>query len=194
MPGWQQFYEEYGEQIEVVVIAQDAQGAEVARPWVEKAGGTYRALLDQHNAIGKAYNVKFVPVGIFVDEEGRLVRAVGSVNIDKGTLRGELVEWITSGMIPSAWRDADKGAKPRALTADEQAADAKFQRAIALLKQGKREDAVAELKRAYVLDPKNWLIRKQLWAIENPGMFYDGKVDYRWQKEQMAREDEELKK
>ena len=178
----------------MVVIAQDAQGAEVASPWVEKAGGTYRALLDQHNEIGKAYNVKYVPVGIFVDEEGRLARAVGSVNIGNGTLREELVEWITSGAVLSAWRDADKGAKPRALTADEQEADTKFQRAIALIEQGKREDAIAELKRAYVLDPKNWLIRKQLWAIENPGMFYDGKVDYRWQKEQMARENEELKK
>ena len=97
------------------MIAQDAQGAEVAKPWVEKAGGTYRALLDQHNAIGKAYNVKFVPVGIFVDEEGRLVRAVGSVSIDNETLRGELVEWITTGDIPSAWRNADKGCEtPRA--------------------------------------------------------------------------------
>ena len=56
----------------MVVIAQDAQGAEVASPWIKKAGGTYRALLDQHNEIGKAYNVKFVPVGIFVDEEGHL--------------------------------------------------------------------------------------------------------------------------
>lgn len=176
------------------MIAQDAQGAEVARPWVEKAGGTYRALLDQHNAIGKAYNVKFVPVGIFVDEEGRLVRSVGSVSIDNEALRGELVEWITTGDIPGVWRNSDKEEKPRVLTADEREADAIFQRAIALLKQGKREDAIAELKRAYVLDPKNWLIRKQLWAIENPGMFYDGKVDYRWQKEQMAREDEELKK
>ena len=129
-----------------------------------------------------------------MDEEGRLVRSVGSVNIDNETLRGELVAWITTGAIPDAWRDGDKGAKPRALTADEQEADAIFQRAIVLLKQGKKENAIAELKRAYVLDPKNWLIRKQLWAIENPGMFYDGKVDYRWQKEQMAREDEELKK
>ena len=49
-------------------------------------------------------------------------------------------------MIPSAWRDGDKGAKPRALTADEQEADAKFQRAIALLKQGKREDADCRVK------------------------------------------------
>ena len=106
------FTKEFGEQIEVVVIAQDAQGAEVASPWIKKAGGTYRALLDQHNEIGKAYNVKFVPVGIFVDEEGRLARAVGSVNIGNRTLREELVEWITSGAVPSAGAMQIKGQNP----------------------------------------------------------------------------------
>lgn len=34
-----------------------------------------------------------------------------------------------------------------------------------------------------------WLIRKQLWAIETPEAFYEGNVDFEWQKEQMAREE-----
>ena len=49
------------------MIAQDAQGAEVARPWVEKAGGTFRSLLDQENVVGKRYGLKYVPVGILRD-------------------------------------------------------------------------------------------------------------------------------
>ena len=36
-----------------------------------------------------------------------------------------------------------------------------------------------------VLDPQNWNMRKQLWAIENPDKFYAGDVDYGWQKEQV---------
>ncbi|MCZ6631791.1 MAG: hypothetical protein O7G87_00165 [bacterium] len=176
----------------MVVIAQDAQGADVAKPWVEKAGGTYRALLDQHNVIGKAYNLKFVPVGIFVDEEGRLVRAVGSVNIDKEGFQEELNSWVTTGGIPEAWIAADKQAFPVALTPEEQEADARFQLAIVLLKQKKKEEAIGELKRAFRLDPKNWLIRKQLWAIETPEAFYEGNVDFGWQKEQMAREEAAL--
>ena len=36
---------------EVVAIAQDVQGAEVAIPWMEKAKATYRCLLDRHNAV-----------------------------------------------------------------------------------------------------------------------------------------------
>lgn len=174
------------------MIAQDAQGAEVAKPWVEKAGGTYRALLDQHNAIGKTYNLKFVPVGIFVDEDGRLARAVSSVNIGDDTFREELAEWATKGSIPKAWVDADKQTQIRELTAEEQEADARFQLAIVLLQNGKKDDAIAELKRAFVLDPKNWLIRKQLWAIETPEAFYSGDVDYGWQKQQAAKEDAQL--
>ena len=86
-----------------MVIAQDVQGAEVAKPWIEKAGGTYRALLDQHNAIGKAYNLKYVPVGIILDEEGRLAKAVGNVNIDDDDFAGQLTEWVERGDIPQAW-------------------------------------------------------------------------------------------
>ena len=174
------------------MIAQDAQGAEVARPWVEKAGGTYRALLDRHNAVGKAYNLKFVPVGILVDEEGRLVRAVGSVNIGNEDFRRELSEWATTGAIPKAWIDADRQAAPRELTPDEAEADARFQLAIVLLERGNRDGAIAELKRAFRLDPQNWLIRKQLWAIETPGAFYEGDVDYTWQKAQREGEDAEM--
>lgn len=171
-----------------MVIAQDAQVAEVAKPWVEKAGGTYRALLDQYNVIGKSYNLKFVPVGIFVDEEGKLVRTVGSVNIGDDDLQNELAEWATSGTVPKAWADVDKDTKLRSLTAEEKEADARFQLAVVLLESGKRKEAIVELKQAFVLDPQNWLIRKQLWAIETPEAFYDGDVDYGWQKEQMARE------
>jgi len=176
----------------VVVIAQDAQGADVAKPWVEKAGGTYRALLDQHNAIGKAYSLKYVPVGILVDEEGRLARAVGSVNIDQDAFHSELVDWVTTGVIPKGWIDADKGSQPKALTPDEKEADARFQLAIVLLENGKKDEAIVELKNAFRLDPENWLIRKQLWAIESPEAFYDGNVDYGWQKAQMERENASL--
>lgn len=171
-----------------MVIAQDAQGVEVARPWVEKAGGTFRALLDQRNQVGKAYNLKFVPVAILVDGDGRLVRPVGSVNIDDDTFYQELKSWAESGLIPATWREGES-AEIRPMTGGEQEADARFQLAIVLLDQGKREPAIAELKEAFKLDPRNWLIRKQLWAVETPEAFYVGDVDYAWQKEQMSREE-----
>lgn len=175
-----------------MVIAQDLQGAEVAKPWVEKAGGTYRALLDQHNAVGKAYNLKYVPVGIIVDEEGRLAKAVSNVNIDDDDFAGQLAEWVETGAIPQEWIHNDRQDEPRQLSADEAEADARFQLAQVLLQKGEKDEAIAELKRAVQLDPQNWLIRKQLWAIEVPEAFYEGNVDYAWQKAQMEREEQEL--
>lgn len=176
----------------MVVIALDAQGAQAARPWVEKAGGEYRALLDQHNALGKACGVKYVPVGIVVDEDGRLARPVGIVNIGDPDFRQQLSEWSETGSIPRAWREIEgEGALP-APTADEREADARFQLAIVLLERGQRDEALAELRRAVRLDPQNWLIRKQMWALESPDAFYAGEVDYSWQKQQMEKEEGSL--
>lgn len=176
----------------MVVIAQDAQGAGVARPWVEKAGGTYRALLDQHNFIGKAYNLKYVPVGIAVDETGRLVMPVSSVDIQDAGFRAELEQWARAAIVPERWAGMEGGGAPRALTPDEQEADARFQLAIALLAQDKKPEAIAELEQAVRLDPQNWLIRKQLWAIDQPEAFYAGGVDYTWQEARQEVEAREL--
>ena len=174
--------------MDVVVIAQDAQGAEVARPWVEKAGGTFRSLLDQENKLGKLYQLKYVPVGILVDEYGRLVRPVGSVNVNEDEFRSELVRWVSGKTAPASW-STSSGAELREMTPEEEEADARFQLGIVLLKNNKRDRAIDEFRAAMVLDPQNWLIRKQLWAIESPDAFYDGDVDYGWQKEQMGREE-----
>ena len=172
-----------------MVIALDAQGAQAARPWVEKAGGEYRALLDQHNALGKACGVKYVPVGIVVDEDGRLARPVGSVNIGDEEFCRQLGEWVETGSIPRAWREMEGDRALPTPTADEREADARFQLAVVLLERFQRDEALAELRRAVRLDPQNWLIRKQMWALESPEAFYAGEVDYGWQKQQMEKEE-----
>ncbi len=172
------------------MVACDAQGASVAIPWVERAGGTYTALLDQHNAIGKLFGVKYVPLGIIVDEQGRLARPVSSVNIDEEAFRDELASWVETGRVPDVWREM-ASQPPAEMTPAEREADARFQLAIVLLEAGKRPEAISELKRAFRLDPQNWLIRKQLWAVEHPEAFYQGDVDYTWQKRQIQLEDAE---
>lgn len=58
-----------------------------------------------------------------------------------------------------------------------------------LLQQEKREAALAGFRKALELDPANWRIRKQIWAIENPDKFYaKPNPDYRWQKEALEKE------
>jgi tetratricopeptide (TPR) repeat protein len=68
-------------------------------------------------------------------------------------------------------------------------AEVLFTWGMVLLHQQNKDAALAKLKEARDLDPKNWLIRKQIWAIENPEKFYSGhSPDYGWQKEELARE------
>ena len=94
--------------------------------------------------------------------------------------------------IPDPWIQGDRQERPTPLTLDEREADARYQLAIVLLDQGKRQEAIDQLKRAFRTDPNNLLIQKQLWAIETPQAFYDGEVDYDWQKTQIQKEEKEI--
>ena len=48
----------------------------------------------------------------------------------------------------------------------------------------RKQEALEVLNQGFAKYPKNWLIRKQKWAVENPEKFYQGAVDYRWQRQQ----------
>lgn len=64
----------------------------------------------------------------------------------------------------------------------------RFQAAALMLSRGETEGASALLRKALRFDPKNWLVRKQIWAIENPDRFYAGEIDYEWQNERLQEE------
>ena len=57
---------------------------------------------------------------------------------------------------------------------------------LALYRADDVDGARAKWREASVLDPDNYVIHKQLWAIENPERFYGERVDMAWQKEQLA--------
>ena len=60
---------------------------------------------------------------------------------------------------------------------------------LVLLQEGKKPAGLEKLKHARDLDPDNWRIRKQIWAIENPDKFYTGESpDFGWQNEQLKKE------
>ena len=152
----------------------------------------FPTLIDRHNEIGKSYAVKYVPVGILLDGEGILVRPVGPVDIADAVFREELTEWIVSGSLPPSWKQPPEGRDELVQLSDrERQADEHLQKAIAHLDRGERDAALDELQKGSALDPDNWLIRKQGWAVENPEAFYEGEVDYQWQKAQIESDENE---
>ena len=143
------------------MIARDAQGAELVPPLGRKGGGTYGgALLDQDNFIGKAYNLKYVPVGLAVDETERLVRPMGSVNIQDAEFLADLKGWAETDWIAKRWCGLPSGGLPQPMNPGERQADDHFQMAIPLLHEEKKQEAIARLKEAVRLDPQTWVIRK----------------------------------
>ncbi len=40
-------------------------------------------------------------------------------------------------------------------------------------------------REASALEPRTFIINKKLWAVEHPEKFYDGPVDFDWQREQL---------
>ena len=65
------------DRLEILAVAIDAQGAKVVRPWVERAGATYKVVVDQENVLGQRYGLKAVPRGMLVDEAGFLFGDLG---------------------------------------------------------------------------------------------------------------------
>ena len=122
-----------------------------------------------------------------IDEVGRMVKAPFSINVaDKKTLM-MLEKWLSDPDYNAALlRDMQRSNESVTQTLTE--ATARFQLGLILLEGGKKQEAMAEWRKALALDPQNWIIHKQIWAVEHPDKFYDGGVDYGWQKTQLEAE------
>jgi len=59
--------------------------------------------------------------------------------------------------------------------------------ATAYLDLRQKEKALAALQQASALDPDNWIIHKQIWAIEHPEQFYPA-INPDWQRERLKEE------
>jgi tetratricopeptide (TPR) repeat protein len=55
-------------------VALDADGVEAAGPWIDRAKTTHPALIDQTHQLDELLGVVNVPSGIWIDEDGMIVR------------------------------------------------------------------------------------------------------------------------
>lgn len=171
----------------MVSIAIDAQGASVVRPWHAAADADFVTLIDSENIFGTRYNLKAIPYGVMIDEAGWLVKAPFNVNVKDEKTIEMLEKWLSvADYNTELLHDMKPSNEPPAKTNAEAAA--RFQLGLVLLEDGKKAEAMAEWRKALVLDPQNWIIHKQIWAVEHPDKFYEGGVDYGWQKAQLEAE------
>lgn len=178
---WQQIHETLADRPATILsVAIDAQGSDRVRPYVEQARATFPTLLDETNVLSRLLGFKAVPNGVLVDESGVVRHAkFGGFNVQDAPTRAMVERWLSEGWLEAPAADATETLDAEALRL--------FEQGLAAVRRGDRESAARAWRQAAGRDPKNWLIRKQLWALEHPDRFYSGPVDFDWQKEQIAK-------
>ncbi|MBM3216584.1 tetratricopeptide repeat protein [Candidatus Poribacteria bacterium] len=117
-------------------------------------------------------------------EAMRAYEALVRLAPNDGRLWAELAE----SRRRSGESSAAMAAYERALELGAESASVHFGLGALLMAQGRKNEAVDHLRRALRLEPNNYVIRKQIWALEHPDRFYEGGIDWDWQREQLERE------
>lgn len=177
MPVWQSIYEELKDQnFELISAAQDTGGEVAAGPIFDRANVTYTALIDENHTISSLYNLVNVPSGVWIDEEGRVVR------IDEGTytkaakVLGNTIghdgyvpalrDWVAKGeqsefiMSPE---EVTSNIRPR--SSDEELAEPTFKLANHFYREGNMEAANTYWDKAQTLSPESWNFHRQDWSF-----------------------------
>ncbi len=158
------------------------QGADRARPYVEKASATYATVVDEANALGQLYGFKAIPNLFLIEADGTVAfKELGTFNVREPAKRAIVDRWVETGTTDDRGNSED-------IDGSHALANAHFLFGQQFYKRGLTREALAEWRKGVALEPDNYNIRKQIWAIENPDRFYDGKVDYDWQDEQLAKD------
>ena len=182
---------------EIISVAQDTGGAKDAGPWIaplqyldakpdlpkdtiqtaKKIGPlTYTVLVDEKHLVSKLYNMVNVPTGVWINEQGRIVRPneVAFVDdrfknftgMDSAPYLNALKDWVEKG-DKSAYVMSEDHLREK-LTAQDpnifQAA-AEFGLGEQLYKSGHQTEAVAHFKEAQRLNPKSWNYKRQAYAL-----------------------------
>ncbi|MCZ8516967.1 tetratricopeptide repeat protein [Paenibacillus filicis] len=155
------------------------------KPYV--SGTSFPTMVDTENKLADLFGFKIVPNGIFMDVDGtiRLIKQGFHVTNEEHVksveqlLRGE-IETVELKDIYYKVHDASSELKI-------QLAQTKFKLGMAYAQQSRIEESLKELDEALLLDPDNFLIRKQRWYIRYPEKFSPA-IDIDWQQLQLEKE------
>lgn len=178
LAGWQKVYEDLKDKnFEIVAAAQDTGGPQVVFPWYEKAHVTFTALADPHHTVSSLYQIINVPSGIWVDEQGRIVRPAEVSYSKQQKIMGQLIgdnryaqgvrDWVEKGpssafVLPPETLSKKLQARPR----DLRLADAHFKLGVYFFEHDQREQAASHWQQSQKLNPDSWNYHRQEWSFD----------------------------
>ncbi len=162
----------------------DAAAPGKARELYQKAGVSFVRGIDRADMLFETLDFEVVPNGFFVDENG-IVRYAkfGGFEVRDDTDRAA-IEGLLAKPLSSV-----SAAKASTTTAEAPSGPAGrwFRLGVRALERGDKKTAAQHWRKALELDPANFVIRKQIWALEHPEQFYPA-INAQWQREQLAKE------
>jgi peroxiredoxin len=177
LPGWQSVYDELkGQNFELVAIALDTEGESAAGKFYDRAKATYTTLIDTKHTVGSLYQMVNVPSGVWIDEEGRIVRPAEVAYSKKLTVLGQeigdekyvpaLRDWVEKGSASEFVMNPDKLAEHLQPRSENLAkADAYFKLGVYFYEQGDRAEAKKYWEQSQQLNPENWNYHRQDWSF-----------------------------
>jgi len=181
LPGWQAIYSELeGQGFEIISAAQDAGGEAAAGPWFDRSKATFTQIVDENHTISALYNMVNVPTGVWINEEGIIVRPPetaysSNVELKLGakTLSSNgadyvaaLRDWVEKGSASAFAMAPDQvTAKMAPRTADQARAEALFQLGVYFNRAGDSERANRYWEQAEQLRPESWNYHRQDWSF-----------------------------
>jgi hypothetical protein len=163
-----------------VAAAQDTGGEAAAGKWYDAAKATYTTLIDAQHAVSSAYQFINVPMGIWIDERGKIVRPAEPAWTADQTMRiggksivtqGQvyvtaLRDWIGNGArSPYALSDEEFARRVKPRSDAEMQAEASFKLAVWFHDKGDNELAAKYWRRAQELNPDDWNYHRQEWSF-----------------------------
>jgi hypothetical protein len=152
----------------------------------------YPCVIDENHRIAELYGFINVPAGVWIDEEGKLVRPPDNAGacdafrtMDRATFRmpkeaaaearhkrreyiAALCDWIENGAAIK-YAIADDDSRLTASQMESQLAAAHFRLGLELNRQGRARETQAQFALAQKLSPENWSYKRQAWELEQPG-------------------------
>jgi ribosomal protein L11 methylase PrmA len=137
-------------------------------------------LIDTKHAVSSAYQLINVPMGVWIDEQGKIVRSPEPAWTANQTLKigdkaivteGEpylaaLRDWVANGQRSRfALSDEEFARRVKPQSAQQREADAAFKLAVYFHEQSKPELAAKFWKRAQELNPDSWNYHRQDWSF-----------------------------
>jgi tetratricopeptide (TPR) repeat protein len=154
----------------------------------------YPCLVDEKHLVAERYNMVNVPMAVWINEAGRIVRPAESAGatdgfrtLDRATFQmpaevaaagkqartcyiEAIRDWVAKGDASVYALSPDEvRRRMHGMTESETLAAANFRLGQCLHQQGHRQEAQGYFAEAKRLHPENWSFKRQSWALEEQG-------------------------